>query len=133
MSRTIKGQCACGAVRYASDGEIEFSFHCCCRKCQRSTGAGHASAFALPLDQIELTGEVRYFEQMSDSGYVTHSAFCPECGSPMFAKTAQYPNRLYINAATLDDPSTFSPGFVVFQEMAQPWDHLDPGLRAPGG
>ena len=41
------GGCACGAVRYRACGAIEFAFHCHCRKCQRATGGGHSSAFAV--------------------------------------------------------------------------------------
>ena len=38
------------------------------------------------------------------------------------------PERLYLHAATLDDPSIFKPTFVVFQDAAQPWDVIDPAL-----
>ncbi len=131
MSSLITGGCACGAVRYESRGEIEFSFHCHCRKCQRATGAGHASAFALPINDVELTGKIVYHEQIADSGHATYSGFCPACGSPLVSKTDQYPDRIYINAATLDEPSIFRPTFLVFEGMAQPWDPIDVRLRQP--
>jgi hypothetical protein len=130
MSNRITGGCACGAVRYESNGAAEYSFHCHCRRCQRATGGGHASAFALPHDKVELTGEIKYFEQKADSGYATLSGFCPSCGSPISSETARAPERLYLHAATLDDPSIFQPTFVVFEEAAQPWDHIDPKLLA---
>ena len=38
------------------------------------------------------------------------------------------PDRLYLLAATLDDPSIFQPTFVVFAEAAQPWDPVDPAF-----
>ena len=128
MSDAITGGCACGAVRYRATGDIEFAFHCCCRRCQRVTGGGHASAFAVPRDGIELTGEIKYFAQKADSGSETLSGFCPACGSPVSSETARMPERLYLHAATLDDPSIFEPTFVVFQDAAQPWDVLDPAL-----
>ena len=130
MSKPITGGCACGAVRYESAGQVQFSFQCYCRKCQRATGGGHASAFALHRDEVELTGEMRYFEQEADSGAATYSGFCPRCGSPVISKTARFPDRLYFHAATLDDPSAFAPKFAVFEEAAQPWDPVDPRLRS---
>ena len=124
-----RGGCACGAVRYRAHGPIEFSFHCHCRKCQRATGGGHASAFAVKRVAIEITGEVRQYEQSSDSGAATYGGFCPNCGSPLFSRTARFPDRLYLHAATLDDPADFSPNFVVFEEAAQPWDPIAPELQ----
>ena len=132
MSQQIAGGCACGEVRYSSSGDIEFSFQCHCRRCQRMTGAGHSSAFALALDAVALTGAVRYFAQTADSGHVTYSGFCPRCGSPVLSKTDRFPDRLYFHAATLDDPSTFAPTFAVFKDAAQPWDPVDPKLLDSG-
>jgi len=132
MSQTTTGGCACGKVRYVSGGEIEMSFHCHCRKCQLATGGGHSSAFVLLEKDVRLSGEIRYYEQKADTGYATHSGFCPECGSPILCTTARFPDRLYIHVATLDDPSTFEPAFVVFEEVAQPWDRIDPALLDAG-
>ncbi len=124
------GGCACGAVRYRTRGPIEFAFHCHCRKCQRATGGGHASAFAVNCEDIDLAGEVRLYEQLSDSGAATFSGFCPNCGSPILSRTARFPDRLYIHVATLDDPADFAPQFVIFEEAAQPWDQIAPELTS---
>ena len=129
MTDPITGGCACGAIRYQSDGEIEFAFHCFCRRCQRMTGGGHSSAFALRSAGLTLTGAVKFFEQVSDSGFATFAGFCPTCGSPVLSKTERFPDRLYMHVATLDDPSGFDPSFVVFEEAAQPWDHIDIAFR----
>ncbi len=127
------GGCACGAVRYKARGKVEFAFHCHCRKCQRITGGGHASAFALHRDDVALKGDVRQYEQKADNGAATYAGFCPTCGSPLFTWTARFPDRLYLHVATLDDPSNFEPKFVVFEEAAQPWDYIDPALKAAPG
>jgi len=128
MSEPITGDCACGAVRYEIAGSFGFSFHCQCRKCQRATGTGHSSAFVVDIADTTLAGQLRYYEQPSDSGYLTRGAFCPVCGSPVFAMTDRFSERRYIHAATLDDPSLFRPERVVFRAEAQPWDHMDPVL-----
>ncbi|WP_217351701.1 GFA family protein [Ruegeria sp. HKCCD8929] len=129
MKGKLSGGCACGSVRYASDADIEFSFNCHCRKCQRATGSGHASAFALPLDSVKIEGDIKEYKGVSDSGAATYSGFCPHCGSPLMSRTERFPERRYFHAATLDDPSMFDVGFSVFQEEAQPWDppHEDAG------
>lgn len=131
MVAKLTGGCACGAVRYETAADAEFSFNCHCRKCQRATGAGHASDFALPLDAVKITGDIQEYKGTSDNGAATYSGFCPTCGSPLTSRTERFPGRWYFHAATLDDPSAFQPGFVVFADEAQPWDPPAPGLAAP--
>lgn len=122
MTNTINGGCACGAVRYSSDVDIEFSFNCHCRKCQHATGSGHASAFALPVEAVEIEGDIKEYKGTSDAGAATYSGFCPQCGSPLTSRSERFPERLYFHAGSLDDPSIFNVGFLVFEEEAQPWD-----------
>ena len=128
MAEPITGGCACGRVRYEITGDLGFSFHCHCRKCQRITGTGHASAFVVEAKALALTGTLAYFEQPSDSGHATRSGFCPGCGSPVLNRAERFPESRYIHAATLDDPALFKPERVVFRATAQPWDHVDPTL-----
>lgn len=125
MTETIQGGCACGAVKYQTRAEIEFSFNCHCRKCQRATGGGHSSAFAVPATEFEVSGIIKEYASSSDNGAITYAGFCPECGSPLTSRTERFPERIYIHAATLYEPSKFSPTFVVFTEAAQPWDPPD--------
>lgn len=128
MTEIIRGGCACGAVRYEVHAEIEFSFNCHCRKCQRATGTGHSSAFAVPKAEFNCSGTIREFASSSDNGAITHAGFCPICGSPMTSRTERFPERIYIHAATMDEPSIFTPAFVVFGDAAQPWDLPDDQL-----
>ena len=122
MTFELSGGCACGKVRYSSNADMEFSFNCHCRKCQQATGAGHASAFALPVEAVKIEGNIKEYQGTSDVGATTFSGFCPHCGSPITSRTERFPERLYFHAATLDDPSRFKVAFSVFEEEAQLWD-----------
>ena len=128
MSVKLKGGCLCGSVRYEADIEPQFSIQCCCRQCQKITGTGHASQFALPKMQVTFTGEPKIYRMSADSGNVVSSAFCSNCGNPMFKASSGYPDTLFFHAATLDDPSLFQPQAVVWSKGKQPWDYLDPNL-----
>ena len=121
----VGGGCACGAVRYETTGNWEFSFKCHCRKCQRATGTGHAPAFAVPSSETKLSGPIKYFAHVADNGAKTRTGFCPECGSPLVSSTERFPDRIYLLAGTLDDPAVFEPQFTVFESEAQPWDRAD--------
>lgn len=126
----VRGGCTCGAVRYETSREFAFSFQCHCRKCQKATGTGHAPAFAVEKAETELTGPVKYYGHMSDSGAATKTGFCPECGSPILSMTERFPDRFYFLAATLDDPSIFKPEFAVFSEQAAVWDPVPENLQS---
>jgi hypothetical protein len=128
MTEALEGGCACGRVRYRISGAPRFSFHCQCRKCQRATAGGHSSAVVADGKSVKLSGELKFFEQQADSGYLTRAGCCPNCGSPVLNLTARFPESRYIHAATLDDPASFRPERVVFRAEAQPWDHVDPDL-----
>jgi len=126
MSYQFNGQCACGSITYTCDAEPKFTLICQCRQCQRITGTGHSAQFAVDTSNIRITGEVSTYELTSDAGNAVKSAFCGQCGNPIYKTTSMNPDMLVFHAATLDDPSAFKPQMVVFSSSSQPWDHIDP-------
>ena len=128
MKTSLKGGCACGAVRYEIRDAPTFSLICQCRQCQRITGAGHAAQFAAPSESLSVRGEIRYYELHADSGNTVSSGFCPVCGCPILKKSTGFPQNVFIHAATLDDPGVFKPQMLVWNSSGQPWDHVDSAL-----
>lgn len=131
MSVKIQGGCLCGAIRYESHAEPQFSILCCCRQCQKITGTGHAPQFALPKAQVTVIGEPKFHRMSADSGHEVSNAFCPNCGNPIFKASSGYPDMMFFHVATLDDPTLFKPQAVVWSKSKQPWDYLDPNLPMP--
>lgn len=133
MSSKITGGCRCGTVRYECSAEPVIAGHCHCRQCQRASGAGHGSVIGVPKDALKVTGEVRFFDHVADSGNTASSGFCPSCGSHLLGKTTGMPEVIAIKAGSLDDPTLFKPGMSIFVASAQPWDPVAPDLPAfPG-
>lgn len=128
MSKNISGRCACGAISYTTTSKPAFTLICQCRQCQRISGSGHAAQFAVPVEATVIEGEVRFYEQMAESGNAVGSGFCANCGSPMLKKTAKRPDLYFFHAGTLDNPATFDPQVVVYSDSGQPWDHVDPEI-----
>ena len=128
MSEKTSGRCACGAVKYTTTSKPEFTLICQCRQCQRISGSGHAAQFAVQVKETTIDGEVRFYEQIAESGNTVSSGFCANCGSPMLKKTTKMPELFFFHAATMDDPSTFKPQVVVYEDSKQPWDHVDPEI-----
>lgn len=128
MSDIYTGGCACGAIRYAIEGEPLFSNECHCRDCQRESGTGHGSHLTFARAGVTLTGEARRWDMVADSGNVKTRAFCPTCGAPVYMTFSAMPDIFTIRAASLDDPSRYAPQVVTYGLRAPAWDHADPTL-----
>jgi hypothetical protein len=128
MPIRFSGGCACGAIRYECTAEPIMALNCHCRDCQRATGTAYASAIFVPAPAVTIAkGNLKYHVVTGESGNRVSRGFCPDCGSPVLAKSADYP-AFVIFASSLDDPSWHRPTMNVWTSSAQPWDVLDPAL-----
>jgi hypothetical protein len=129
MKLPFTGGCACAAIRYESTAEPVAMFHCHCRDCQRSSGGPFTSFVVVPGEAFRLLqGALRFHESPSHRGGTTHRGFCPDCGSPILAKTDANPDIVAIRTASLDDPSWFKLQMDVWTSDAHPWDQMNPAL-----
>ncbi len=95
------GSCLCGAVRYRVNGPLRPVIACHCVQCRKTSGH-HVAATAAARDDLELTGEVRWFQ----SSEKARRGFCPVCGSNLFWDGLG--SHLSISAGTLDAPTGLS-------------------------
>jgi hypothetical protein len=127
MKTPFTGGCLCGAIRYECSAEPIVMGNCHCRDCQRSTGTAFAAALLVPRNVVTITGEVRYYDAIGDSGGIVGRGFCPICGSRLFSRPP-IPELMGIMAGSLDDPSWFQPRMDCYAASAQPWDYMNPDL-----
>lgn len=127
MTTKFTGGCLCGSVRYECSAKPIATGNCHCRDCQRATGSAYASALLVPQSAVTITGEVKYYNVIGDSGGLVGRGFCPNCGSRLFSKPP-IPELMGILAGTLDDPSWFQPAMDLYTASAQPWDYMNPDL-----
>ena len=80
-TRTITGQCLCGAVTYTAHGPAGAPAACHCTQCRKQSGHVWASSY-VDDDNLDIEGDVRWF-QSSDKA---RRGFCPNCGSALFWK-----------------------------------------------
>ncbi len=129
MSDLYLGGCACGAVRYEISGEPIFSNHCQCRDCRRVSGTGHGSYLTFAdRKSVTVTGRAAHWDVAGDSGGIKTHGFCPTCGSPVYLTFAGNPDLFTVHAASLDDPSRYTPQVVTYASRGLAWDTIDPDL-----
>jgi len=133
MESNHTGGCLCGAVRFRIGADPLLARLCWCRLCQ-SLAAGNATVnLVFPSDQVEVDGEVRWYESVAESGNAMARGFCPTCGTPIFSKTEARPHIVIVRAGALDDPELLPPQGTIWTDEAPAWAHIDPDLpQFPG-
>ena len=127
--KKITGGCACGAVRYEVDADPVVMLNCHCRDCQRATGSAYAPVFVVPRNSLQMTGELRYYRIVGESGSAIERGFCPNCGSRVSGNLERLPEIVGLLAGSLDDPSLHRPSMDIYTASAHPWDHMSPDSR----
>jgi hypothetical protein len=127
MPEALMGGCQCGEVRYRFEGEpIELTV-CHCRECQRQSGSAFGMSLSIPAEGFELlSGDLRFFEAVCDSGREKSCAFCPTCGTRIYHRTDA---GVSIKAGTLDDTSRLRPTAHYWTKCKQPWVAIPDEVR----
>jgi hypothetical protein len=129
MKKKFSGGCLCGYVRYEHTGDPGGANYCHCPDCRRTTGSAFSIGVCARVDSLRIiSGHVKAYTKIADSGNKITREFCPECGSPLFTRSPVHPEFVYIKAGSLDDSSLVKPSCHIWTEMAVPWARIDDRL-----
>ena len=100
----LEGGCLCSRVRYRYAGSLGGSLGqvtvCHCFQCRKAQGYGSAAAPALTACFQFERGEELVREYESSPG--KRRAFCSHCGSPLYSRRDDAPERLRLRLGSLD-------------------------------
>jgi hypothetical protein len=127
-SLPITGGCNCGAVRFEISEPLRSAVYCHCTRCQRRTGtAASANAAVVPGSFRVVSGEDVLRAWTPPDG--AEKWFCGECGSALFSRMADEPDRVGVRLGTLDHDPGIRPSARQYVAYAAPWEPLpDDGL-----
>lgn len=125
----VEGRCACGDVSYSLCEQPKFSYLCQCRQCQRATGSGHAALMMVRADSLDISGSMRFFDQLTDSGNTMSRGFCPNCGTPIVLQSSGHPEVRFMTAGSLDNADVFQPSQLLWHSQGHSWDSISPDLK----
>jgi len=123
MTQHLTGGCKCGLVRYSGILAAFPMIRCHCRDCQQLTGTGHADMMPLDAATFQITDACKVFEMTGDTGGRSLSGFCPDCGSQLTRRFDTLSGKVFVHAASLDDPTDYTLLRSIFTGSAQPWGH----------
>ena len=117
----ITGQCHCGSIRFTATADPAKVFACHCADCQIISGGPFRAVVAIPVDQVELQGTPRNYVKVAASGNRRAQAFCPDCGTQLFATEAEAPKTLNIRLGCVNERAQLKPTVQVWRDSAMPW------------
>jgi hypothetical protein len=101
----LKGSCLCAEVAYTVAGPVESASHCFCTMCQKQHGAGAGTYANVARADLHIErGEDNITEFASSAQ--GRRAFCRRCGSTLFWRSEETPDRIAVTLGTLDIPFT---------------------------
>jgi hypothetical protein len=124
----ITGGCLCKAVRYRITASPIVTRVCWCRVCQYFAAGNGTVNCCFPSKAIAITGELRDYSCVSDSGNVMHRRFCPSCGTHLFSEAESRPHLIFVRAGSLDDREIAKPAMTIWTSEAPSWACIDTAL-----
>ena len=122
MSDEIKvdGACYCGEIKIKGIVSTEKVMACHCTDCQRFSGAPFRAVAVMTADQVTISGVVREYLKIADSGNERIQGFCGNCGSQIFA--ADLGKTLFmIRTGCLSQHNELVPAKHIFGKSAASW------------
>jgi len=121
MRLPYTGGCQCAQIRYKIIKQPIRLIVCHCKECQTQSGSAFGMSMHINKDSIHLTGKLKTFHRIADSGHKNTGCFCPNCGNRIY-NIPQSLNGIYtIKPGTLDDTSWLRPTSFIWTKSAQGW------------
>jgi hypothetical protein len=118
----VDGHCHCGSITYEADIDPATVFLCHCTDCQSLTGAPFRAIVRAPAHTFVLRGTPTLYVKTAESGNRRVHAFCPTCGSPVYATTLEEPRTAYsLRVGGLRQRAELPPQRQNWCRSALPW------------
>jgi len=119
-TRTLRGSCLCGAVRYVVEGEARRFYHCHCSRCRKASGTGHASNLFVRGTLSWEAGEDLLTRYRVPEAERFGTSFCSRCGSSM-PRYVEAAGLAFIPAGSLDTEPDILPQARIFTGSRSAW------------
>ena len=119
----IDGGCHCGNITYEAEIDPEDVGVCHCTDCQQLTGSAFTTFVFAPASGFRLLrGTPRIYLKTGGSGLKRAQAFCPECGSRIYASAAvPAPERYNLRVGTIRERRELRPQRQIWCRSALNW------------
>ena len=127
----LAGHCACGRVRFETDGDPRFIAHCHCENCRRAHGSGAVTWAGFTQEQLRVTDESSLASWETPTGSLRR--FCSNCGSPLFFSGPRWPGEVHIAVAHFASDLPRLPNAHAYADRSPDWFPICDELAQYGG
>ena len=117
----ITGGCHCGKITYQAEIDPETVGLCHCTDCQILSGSAFRSSVPVTKADFKLTGQPKIYVKTAESGAKRAKAFCPDCGTHVYAAAPVDPQLFNIRTGTVNQRSQLKPKRQIWCDSAQSW------------
>jgi hypothetical protein len=121
MDTPLKGSCQCGAITLTVNAPPLLTYACFCTSCQKRTGSAFSMGLILPVEALEVSGELTPWSRQSDEGRINTRYSCADCGNIIYGVDNSGMNLAKLQAGLLEDTSGVEPEVYLFARSKQPW------------
>ena len=126
----IDGRCHCGKITFEADIDPETVGICHCTDCQTLSGTAFRTVVPAKKENFKMSGQPRIYVKTAESGNQRAQAFCPDCGTPLYATQPENPQVYGIRVGTARQRAELKPQRQVWCRSALGWlGELDAGKR----
>jgi hypothetical protein len=118
----VEGRCHCGKITYEARVEPETVRICHCTDCQTLTGSAYRVVVRAPAASFALTsGTPKIYIKTAESGTKRAHAFCPDCGTPLYAAAIADPPFYSLRLGAIKERAALRPTEQIWCRSALPW------------
>jgi hypothetical protein len=117
----VDGRCHCGQVTFEAEIDPITVGICHCTDCQMLSGSAYRVSIRADAKDFKLNGDVSSYVKTADSGNKRRHAFCPNCGTPMYATTLENPTSYTLRIGTISQRAELPPLRQIYMHSAVPW------------
>lgn len=126
----ITGKCHCGAVSFSAMVDPARVLACHCSDCQAFSGAPFRAVLPVPAEDVSISGHAKHYVKVAESGNRRVQAFCPECGTQLYATEGDGPPKvLNLRLGCVDQRAQLPPVAQIWGDSAMPWLENLPAVR----
>ena len=118
----VDGGCHCGNIRFEADVDPETASICHCTDCQILSGSAYRANVRTTKGGFKLlSGRPKIYVKTAESGTRRAHAFCPDCGTPIYATSVTDPQVYGLRLGTLRQRAELRPRSMGWCRSMQGW------------
>ncbi|WP_162651430.1 GFA family protein [Lentilitoribacter sp. Alg239-R112] len=121
----VRGKCHCGNIAFTAEINPDRVRICHCTDCQKLSGSPFRVVVPVSENKFNLlSGNLKHYIKVAESGDKRQQSFCPDCGTPIYATSvgdSNEPKKLGIRLGAIENGFGLVPKRQFWAASAVKW------------